>query len=108
MKTSEPSNNGNKPASDQSGNGQAAHASRSRFERYRQLVKRKEVPSGSFHSASDRAPKSRGRTAGQLVLQFFGLLRPSRVQLFWVLVSPTAATLIGLIPPAGTKFVIDY
>lgn len=108
MKTSEPSNNGNKPASDQSGNGQAAHASRSRFERYRQLVKRKELPQGSFHSSSDRVPKNRGRSAGQLVLQFFGLLRPYRVQLFWVLVSLTAATLIGLIPPAGTKFVIDY
>jgi ATP-binding cassette, subfamily B, bacterial len=108
MKTSEPSNNGNKPAPDQTGNGKQVHASRSRFERYRQQVKRKELPQGSFHSSTDRGLKNRGRSAGQLVFQFFGLLRPYRVQLFWVLVSLTAATVIGLIPPAGTKFVIDY
>jgi ATP-binding cassette subfamily B protein/subfamily B ATP-binding cassette protein MsbA len=28
--------------------------------------------------------------------------------LFWILASATAATLIGLLPPAGTKFIIDY
>ena len=30
------------------------------------------------------------------------------MQIFWILVSVTASTLIGLLPPAGTKFVIDY
>ena len=40
--------------------------------------------------------------------EFLRLLRPFRRQLFWILASATAATLIGLLPPAGTKFIIDY
>jgi ATP-binding cassette subfamily B protein/subfamily B ATP-binding cassette protein MsbA len=50
----------------------------------------------------------RVRTARQLVWQFLRLLRPYRRQVFWVLASATVATLIGLLPPAGTKFIIDY
>src|SRR5262249_53514002 len=46
--------------------------------------------------------------AWELVWRFFQLLSPYRCQIFWILVSLTAATLIGLIPPAGTKFIIDY
>lgn len=44
----------------------------------------------------------------QLVRHFFRLLIPYRFQTFWILASATAATLIGLLPPAGTKFIIDY
>src|SRR4029077_19513135 len=33
---------------------------------------------------------------------------PFRRQVFWILASVTVATLIGLLPPAGTKFVVDY
>jgi ATP-binding cassette, subfamily B, bacterial len=44
----------------------------------------------------------------QLVRQFFLLLGPYRGRVFWVLVSVTISTLIGLLPPAGTKFIIDY
>jgi ABC-type multidrug transport system fused ATPase/permease subunit len=36
------------------------------------------------------------------------LLAPFRRQVFWILVSVTVATLIGLLPPAGTKFIVDY
>lgn len=83
--------------------------SRSRFELFRQQVKRKELPKGSIHSNSDaRSPKDRVRSAGQLVWQFLGLLAPFRRQIIWILISVTVATLIGLLPPAGTKFVIDY
>ena len=41
-------------------------------------------------------------------MQFVRLLRPFRRQVFWILGSVTLATLIGLLPPAGTKFVVDY
>ena len=55
-----------------------------------------------------RSAKDRVRSATQLVRHFFWLLIPYRYQTFWILASATAATMIGLLPPAGTKFVIDY
>ena len=84
--------------------------SRSRFNRYREKVRQRELPaSGSFHGPHDSRPaRPRVRTARQLVWEFLRLLRPFRLQLFWILTSATAATLIGLLPPAGTKFIIDY
>ena len=84
-------------------------ASRSRFELYRQKVRRKELPKGGIHSSGEaRSAKDRVRSAKKLVWQFFKLLSPYRQQIFWILVSLTASTLIGLLPPAGTKFIIDY
>jgi ATP-binding cassette subfamily B protein/subfamily B ATP-binding cassette protein MsbA len=84
-------------------------ASRPRFEEYRRKVREKLLPRGSIHAAADaRAPQDRVRTARQLVWQFFQLLQPYRGQIAGILLSLTAATLIGLIPPAGTKFIIDY
>jgi ATP-binding cassette subfamily B protein/subfamily B ATP-binding cassette protein MsbA len=42
------------------------------------------------------------------VRRFFQLLTPYRLQIFGILTSLTVATLAGLLPPAGTKFVVDY
>jgi len=90
-------------------NGQPTSASRSRFELYRRQVKRKELPKGGFHSADDRdSGKGRARSATELVWQFIRLLGPYRGRVFWILASVTIATLIGLLPPAGTKFIVDY
>jgi ATP-binding cassette subfamily B protein len=98
------------PASLANNEKRLSSASRSRFNRYREKVRQRELPaSGSFHGAHDsRPPRPRIRTARQLVWEFLRLLRPFRLQLFWILASATAATLIGLLPPAGTKFIIDY
>lgn len=97
----------NSPAS--SSDGLEPRASRQRFERYRLKVKRSELPKGGIHSTSEaRSSKDRVRTAKQLIWQFLALLRPFQSQVIWILVSVTASTLIGLLPPAGTKFVIDY
>ena len=61
------------------------------------------------HGDRDSGPsRPRARTARQLVWDFLRLLRPYRSQVFWILASATVATLIGLLPPAGTKFIIDY
>src|SRR6185369_10313653 len=68
-----------------------------------------ELPKGDFHSTSDaRAPKDRVRSAWDLVWRFLQLLSPYRGQMIGVLLSLTVATVIGLLPPAGTKFIIDY
>jgi ATP-binding cassette, subfamily B, bacterial len=85
------------------------NSSRSRFDVYRQKLRNRELAHGSPHSSgTPRDGKSRVRSARHLVFQFFRLLGPFRVQLFWILTSATIATLIGLLPPAGTKFVVDY
>lgn len=83
--------------------------SRQRFDAYRNKVKQKQLPKGSIHSTGDsRAAKDRVRTSWQLVFQFFGLLRPYRRQVIFALLTVTASTVLGLLPPAGTKFVIDF
>ena len=84
-------------------------ASRSRFELYRRKVRRKELPKGGIHSSGEaRSAKDRVRSAKTLVWRFLKLLTPYRRQIFWILASLTTSTLIGLLPPAGTKFIIDY
>lgn len=84
-------------------------ASRPRFEAYRERVRRKELPKGSIHSSGEtRSAKDRARSAKELVVEFFRLLYPTRWQIAGVLVSVTVSTLLGLLPPAGTKFIVDY
>ena len=93
-----------------SGQGIPLHrGSRSRFENYRKQVKLQQLPQGGIHSSGDvRSAKDRVRSAWQLVWEFLRLLYPFRQQIFWILLSVTISTLIGLLPPAGTKFIIDY
>src|SRR4051812_33816337 len=87
--------------------GQRLNNSRSRFESYRQQVRGKNLPRGRAHSSGEpRDSKTRVRSAKQLVRQFILLLAPFRWQVFWILLSVTIATLIGLLPPAGTKFIV--
>ena len=88
---------------------QQASGSRQRFDAYRDRVKQKKLPKGSIHSTGDsRAAKDRVRSSWQLVLQFFKLLKPFRRQVIFALFTVSASTVLGLLPPAGTKFVIDY
>ncbi|MEJ7592745.1 MAG: ABC transporter ATP-binding protein [Planctomycetaceae bacterium] len=83
--------------------------SRQRFDAYRNKVKQKLLPKGSIHSSGDsRAAKDRVRSSWQLVLRFFGLLTPYRRGVIFALLTVTASTVLGLLPPAGTKFVIDF
>jgi ATP-binding cassette subfamily B protein/subfamily B ATP-binding cassette protein MsbA len=89
--------------------GSPSASSRQRFELYRQKVRRKELPGGSIHgSGNARKPKDRARSARQLVWQFMLLLRPFRGSVIAILASVTISTMLGLLPPAGTKFIIDY
>ena len=83
--------------------------SRQRFEAYRKKVQEKLLPKGGVHSAGEsRAARDRVRSSWQLVREFFGLLHPYRWQISLTLLSVTLSTLLGLLPPAGTKFIVDY
>ncbi|MFN9036544.1 MAG: ABC transporter ATP-binding protein, partial [Planctomyces sp.] len=87
----------------------ASVSSRQRFFVHRQKVRQRQLPGGSVHSVGEsRAAKDRVRSTGTLVREFLGLLRPYRSSLILALATVTVSTLLGLLPPAGTKFVIDY
>ncbi len=97
------------PPDDPANNVRTTSGSRQRFENYRRKVKEKLLPKGSIHSTGDaRAAKDRVRTSWRLVMQFFGLLHPYRWPVALTLLSVTLSTVLGLLPPAGTKFVVDY
>jgi len=67
------------------------------------------LPAGRGHSSAPaRGRNERVRTARELLSRFFQLLSPFRWQVVWILFSLTVATVLALIPPAGTKFVVDY
>ena len=59
-------------------------------------------------TAPERSHKERIRSAKELLRRFFQLLAPFRWQIVWILASLTVATVLALIPPAGTKFLVDY
>lgn len=80
---------------------QHSSSSRQRFEQYK----------SEFHSNGQ--PKrhhkpSRDRSAVALVRRFLELLRGHRAAVALSLGTLTVATVLALIPPAATKFVVDY
>ena len=83
--------------------------SKVRFNAYREEARRGNLPRGGVHSSAPaRSRHERVRSSWQLIKQFFNLLARFRTQIFWILFSLTVSTLLALLPPAGTKFLVDY
>ncbi len=87
-------------------------SSRQRFERYRDAVDEarrngKEIPPSLPHR-SHRVTRKRLRSAFALIRAFFGLLKGQRGTVAFSLLTLTFATALALIPPAATKFIVDY
>ncbi len=86
--------------------------SRQRFEEYLSGVRRgrarddQPVPA-SVHFVEKRARK-RLRSSRELIRHFFRLLHGQRLATAFSLLTLTVATVLALIPPAATKFVVDY
>ena len=53
-------------------------------------------------------PGARSRSSRRLVLEFWRLLQGQVAPIVVALSSLTVATLLALLPPAGTNFLIDY
>lgn len=101
--------NGANAASEASSAAHALRGSHARFDEYVAAVRKKTLPQGGIHSSGEtRRAKDRVRSATQLVRRFFQLLTPFRNAILAILVCVTLSTIVGLIPPAGTKFVLDY
>ncbi|WP_417390166.1 ABC transporter ATP-binding protein [Gimesia sp.] len=77
-------------------------SSRQQFEEYKEEFL-------EAHSTSRGKPAvKRDRSSWELVKSFLGLLKVHRGAMILSLLSLTVATLLALIPPAATKFVVDY
>ena len=84
-------------------------SSRSRFDKYRDDVREGKLPKGgSFHGPISNKPQvPRQRSAFGLVKSFLGLAGPHRWPIFFAMAMLTVSTVLGLLPPAVTKFVVD-
>lgn len=80
--------------------------SRQRFERYRLKLKSGKPTDAEKHQ--NRAGKrGRSRAIWPLLKSFYGLLAGHRGDIAFALGTLTVATVLGLIPPASTKFLVD-
>lgn len=80
-----------------------------RFETSRRIFLRSrgdsQAESTGHHS---KKPQTRDRSAKELIFSFLELLRPHRRAVAASLATATLATGLALVPPAATKFVVDY
>lgn len=90
-------------------------SSRQRFQDYLNRIRnlnpeeRKQRSRVRMHSSRPTASShKRLRSTKQLLTSFFDLLGDQKRSLIFALTTLTISTLLGLVPPAGTKFVIDY
>lgn len=87
------------------------HTSRQRYSEYQQeLARRAEESreSSSGRAADKQAKSGEQRTFWQLLRAFWHQLRGHRPEVAFALATLTVSTLLGLVPPAGTKLAIDY
>ena len=80
--------------------------SRKKFEQYKADFQTKDGQSKGTRGSRD-AKKRRDRSALQLIRCFLEMIRGHRGSVALSLATLTAATLLALIPPAATKFVVD-
>jgi len=85
-------------------------SSRQRFQKYRDDLKHRAGRPLRKHSVTreESAPSGRLRSTTQLIRAFWHLLGNQRGSILAALVTLTLATILGLAPPAATKFVVDY
>lgn len=90
-------------------------SSRERFKLYQEEVaqRRRKESKGEKDAESENAgkggkSKSRQRSFWRLLGEFWGQLVGHRGKVLFGLATLTISTLLGLLPPAGTKFAIDY
>ncbi|NQV25066.1 MAG: ABC transporter ATP-binding protein [Rhodopirellula sp.] len=80
-----------------------------RFETSRRLFERtKEETKSVGEGPHTKQPQARERSGRELIGSFLKLLHPHRRAVAMSLVTATLATGLALVPPAATKFVVDY
>src|ERR1700683_630780 len=80
-------------------------SSRLRFAQYRERLRKKEQLQPDLSPSVRRRP--RVRSTSVLIRSFFRLLGDQRPAVYFSLATLTVSTILGLGPPASTKFVVD-
>ena len=84
-------------------------SSRQQFDEFKASLRDPDADTGSGHSGhGPRKKKRRDRSAVQLVRSFIDLMKGHHAAVIFALGTLTVATVLALIPPAATKFIIDY
>jgi ATP-binding cassette, subfamily B, bacterial len=81
-------------------------SSRQRFRQYLKDLRRRLFSTAETSDSTKR--RRRARSTTELVLRFISLTRGQRLTIGFALGTLTVSTLLALIPPAATKFIIDY
>jgi ATP-binding cassette, subfamily B, bacterial len=86
-----------------------AYSSRQRYLEYMdEVAERRKGEAKEKAEDKDRKKSARQRTTWQLLAAFWGQLGVHRGKVLFALGTLTISTLLGLVPPAGTKLAIDY
>ena len=88
-------------------------SSNQQFRQYKEELRRRNQPQekdSEVLELASRLPSQRRRlrSSGNLILRFLQLLKGQRLPVAFALFTLTISTLLSLIPPAATKFIIDY
>ncbi len=83
-------------------------SSRQRFGEYLKEVEERRSGKSKDDSAESKKKKAQQRTFWQLLIAFWKQLGEHQGKIILSLSTLTLATLLGLLPPAGTKLAIDY
>src|SRR5690349_21447657 len=86
-------------------------SSRERFREYLDRLRRRRISPDEAPQPGerpDRRRRRRVRSSRELVARFFGLLRGQRLAVAFSLFTLSISTLLALVPPAATKFIVDY
>jgi len=81
-------------------------SSRTRFRQH--LNEYQSRSGGSSGAAGSQQSRRRTRSSFELVRRFVQLLKGQRLAVIFSLATLTVSTCLGLIPPAATKFIVDY
>ncbi len=83
-------------------------SSRQRYRDYLHELLQRRIDKKKQKRGESAGPQDRQRTFWQLLGAFWQLLGRHRRSVLFALATLTLSTILGLLPPAGTKFAIDY
>lgn len=83
-------------------------SSRQRYQDYLAELAKRRQQSAEQGGAERSGTARRQRSFAHLLREFWSQLAGHRRQVIFALATLTVATVLGLLPPAGTKFAIDY
>ena len=83
--------------------------SKQQFEQYKKELDNKQTPGDAGQTKSGvEVKRERLRSSRELIVNFYQLLKGQRRAVLFSLMTLTVSTLLTLLPPVATKFVVDF